>query len=270
VKTNQRNLLIMGAILFIAIGWWLTTNPLSKSSVDKVGLTSSVSPSLDRPKDLGNLSDDKSTTDPGAVSTQAPSETSSVNSETKKQDLTHPEQQKINSPTDVVNKPVDAQAPITDVPQQNVSFPGIKQGMSDVMLAQLRHTAGNGEDSFIATFQRIRGGAEFFGNVWIIGDYVQRGTTELMAMPSHAGLSLSPDGAPKNPDAGVRFLLEGGTGTTVSKRFTIKRPGFEGEELSMVRVGIFDRKSGITHIAKVSAAQWSKKRSTKRAKVGLP
>ena len=270
MKTNQRNLLIMGAILFIAIGWWLTTNPLSKSSVDKVGLTSSVSRSLDLPKDLRNLPDDKSPADPRAVSTQIPSETSSVNSETEKQDLTNPEQQELNSPTDVVNKPVDVQAPITDAPQRNVSFPGIKQGMSDVMLAQLRHTPGNGEDSFSATFQRIRGGSEFVGNVWIIGDYVQRGTTELMAMPSHAGLSLSPDGAPKNPDAGVRFLLEGGTGTTVSKRFTIKRPGFEGEELSMVRVGIFDRKSGTTHIAKVSAAQWSKKRSTKRAKVGLP
>ncbi len=270
MKTSQRNLFIMGAILFAAIGWWLATDPLKKSAVDQVGLTSSVSPSLDRPKDSPNVSADKSIADSGAVPTQAPSETSSVDSETKKQDLTNPEQQKINSPTDGVNKPVDGQAPITEAPQQSISFPGIKQGMSDVMLAQLRHTPGNGEDSFSATFQRIRGGAEFVGNVWIIGDYVQRGTTELMAMPSHAGLNLSPDGAPKNPDAGVRFLLEGSAGTTISKRFTIKRPGFEGEELSMVRVGIFDRKSGTTHIAKVSASQWSKKRSTKRAKVGVP
>lgn len=270
MKTSQRNLLIMGAILFLAIGWWLATNPLSKSSVDKVGSTSSISQSLDLPKHSTDVSSDGSVVDSGVAPAQAPSEASSVNSKTNKQDLTNPEQQELNSPTDVESKPVNGQAPVTAVPQQSISFPGIKQGMSDVMLSQLRHTPGSGEDSFVATFQRIRGGAEFVGNVWIIGDYVQRGTTELMAMPSHAGINLSPDGAPKNPDGGVRFLLEGGAGATLSKRFTIKRPGFEGEELSMVRVGIFDRKSGTTHIAKVSAAQWSKKRSTKRAKVGVP
>lgn len=270
MKTSQRNLLIIGAILFSAIGWWLLTDPLSKSSMDKVGLTSSVTPSLDLPKNSPDASADENIAESGTVPAQVPSETSSANPENRNQDLTNPERQEINSPTDVVNKPVDGQAPIKDVPLQSISFPGIKQGMSDVMLAQLKHTPGSGEDSFVATFQRIRGGAEFVGNVWIIGDYVQRGTTELMAMPSHAGLNLSPDGAPKNPDAGVRFLLEGGAGTTLSKKFIIKRPGFEGEELSMVRVGIFDRKSGTVHIAKVSAAQWSKKRSTKRAKVGVP
>jgi hypothetical protein len=150
------------------------------------------------------------------------------------------------------------------------SFPGIKQGVNDVMLSGLQYIPGENEDSFVATFQLARSGDGFDGNAWIIADYVQRGTKSLMSMPSHSSLNLTAEGAPKNPRVGVRLTMDNRPSKSLSKRFTVPRPGFEGEELSLVRVGIFDRKNGKLHVASVSGAQLGRKKAPRRARINGP
>lgn len=291
MKNQQKGLLVIGLIISLAACWWMLIRPSTVSSVDKDGgATIAVLPSQDMAKDPLAEASESNVATQGASSAetsqplaQQPSqqgsqpgtspspESASINANSSMgKDLIDNRQEGVTTSPPANNSTVDAQPPTAKTPSQGTSFPGIKQEMSDVMLAQLSHQPGNGEDSFVAIFQRIRGQGEFNGNAWIIADYVQRGTTEMMAMPSHADLHLTPDGAPKNPRTGVRLVLEDGVGHRLSKRFTIKRPGFEGEEISAVRVGIFDRDHGKIHIAKVSAIQWNKKRALKRARVGVP
>lgn len=164
----------------------------------------------------------------------------------------------------------DMQAPsqgsITSPPAQR-SFKGIKQANNDVMVSEIKYDPGDSEDGFVATFQSGGGAKAFDGNVWIIGDYVQRGTTGIMAMPSHSELKIEADGSPANPKGGLRLTVSGARSESVSRKFSIKRPGFDGEELSQIRIGIYDRSTGKVHVAKVSAAELAKKRSTKRVKV---
>lgn len=147
------------------------------------------------------------------------------------------------------------------------TFKGIKQANNDVMVSEIKYSPGDSEDGFVATFQSGGGAKGFDGNVWIIGDYVQRGTTGIMAMPSHSELKLAADGSPANPKGGLRLTVSGGRSESVSRKFSVKRPGFDGEELSQIRIGIYDRSTGKVHIAKVSAAELAKKRSTKRVRV---
>lgn len=150
------------------------------------------------------------------------------------------------------------------------AFPGIKQEVGDVMIANLKHIPGDSEDSFVVEFRRVKGQDDFHGNAWLIGDYVQRGTTEPMSMPSHADLGLASDGAPRNPKAGIRVTIDSEMGRPVSKKFSIKRPGFEGEELSSVRVGLFDRSTGKLQVAKVSASRLVQRLKRQRAKIVSP
>lgn len=150
------------------------------------------------------------------------------------------------------------------------AFPGIKQEVGDVMISNLKHTPGNAEDLFVVEFRRIKGRGNFHGNAWLIGDYVQRGTTEPMSMASHQDLGLAAEGTPRNPKVGIRVTIDSEIGLPVSKKFTIKRPGFEGEELLSVRVGLFDRASGKLHIAKVSASRLVNKLKRPRAKIVSP
>ncbi len=147
------------------------------------------------------------------------------------------------------------------------TFKGIKQANNDVMVSEIKYAPGDSEDGFVATFQSGGGAKGFDGNVWIIGDYVQRGTTGIMAMPSHSELKLAADGSPANPKGGLRLTVRGGRAESLSRKFSVKRPGFDGEELSQIRIGIYDRSTGKVHIAKVSAAELAKKRSTKRVRV---
>lgn len=164
----------------------------------------------------------------------------------------------------------DIQAPsqgsVMPPPAQR-SFKGIKQSNNDVMVSEIRYAPGDLEDGFVATFQSSNGSKGFDGNVWIIGDYVQRGTTGIMAMPSHSELKLAADGSPANPKGGLRLTVSGARSESVSRKFSIKRPGFDGEELSQIRIGIYDRSTGKVHVAKVSAAELAKKRTTKRVRV---
>lgn len=159
-----------------------------------------------------------------------------------------------------------SQGPVVPPPAQR-SFKGIKQSNNDVMVSEINYIPGDLEDGFVATFQSGGGAKDFDGNVWIIGDYVQRGTTGIMAMPSHSELKLAADGSPVNPKGGLRLIVSGGRAESVSRKFSIKRPGFDGEELSQIRIGVYDRSTGKVHIAKVSAAELAKKRTTKRVRV---
>jgi hypothetical protein len=143
------------------------------------------------------------------------------------------------------------------------NFPGIDQKESVLMVSDVRHKEGEGEDTITVTLTRTDGNGEISGDVWVIGEYVQRGTTGVMFMPSHNELKLAPDGRPKNPKAGVPFQIR----TTVEKKLTVRRPGFDGEELIAVRVGVLDRATGEVHMARVSTKQMAKKAAIKRAKV---
>jgi hypothetical protein len=159
-----------------------------------------------------------------------------------------------------------AQPPVITPPPQR-TFKGIKQSNNDVMVSEIKYTPGDLEDGFVATFQSAGGAKGFDGTVWIIGDYVQRGTTGIMAMPSHSELNLAADGSPSNPKGGLRLTVSGARSESVSRKFSIKRPGFDGEELSQIRIGIYDRSTSKVHIARVSAAELAKKRTTKRVRV---
>lgn len=159
-----------------------------------------------------------------------------------------------------------SQDSVTPPPAQR-TYKGIKQSNNDVMVSEIKYAPGDLEDGFVATFQSGGGAKGFGGNVWIIGDYVQRGTTGIMAMPSHSELKLAADGSPGNPKGGLRLAFSGGRAESISRNFSIKRPGFDGEELSQIRIGIYDRSTGKLHIARVSAAELAKKRTTKRARV---
>jgi len=290
MKNQQKSLLVIGVAFILAACCWLLIRPLTESSDDKVDKTTAVAPGEQMAKDPEAFPGESNMTSHGVTSAEtsqpsaqqlshqtSPQATSSYPegelvdaNMSKKEDLTGNNQEEVKTSPSATNPAGESQSQAAQTPAPGVAFPGIKQEMGDVMLAQISHQPGSDEDSFVAIFQRVRGQGEFNGSVWIIADYVQRGTTEMMAMPSHADLHLTPQGAPKNPRTGARLVLEGAVGSRLSKRFTIKRPGFEGEELSGVRVGIFDRALGNIHIAKVSATQWNKKRSLKRARVGVP
>lgn len=154
---------------------------------------------------------------------------------------------------------------------KKISFPGIKQDGNFLMLAALDYIPGDDEDSFVATFKRVE--QEYDRDevtVWLIADYVQRGTTQIMAIPSHPGLKLNPAGAPQNTAAGSRVVFADSRSQLTSKKFSLRRPGFEGEEISGVRVGIFDRQTSKLHMARVSGANLMRKNPKKRARVVSP
>lgn len=154
---------------------------------------------------------------------------------------------------------------------KKISFPGIKQDGNFLMLAALDYIPGNDEDTFVATFKRLEQGYDRDEIlVWLIADYVQRGTTQIMAIPSHAGLKLNPAGAPQNTAAGSRVVFANARAQLASKKFSLRRPGFEGEEISGVRVGIFDRQTSKLHMARVSGASLMRKSPKKRARVVSP
>ena len=97
----------------------------------------------------------------------------------------------------------------------------------------------------------------------MIGEYIQRGTTGIMFMPSHNELKLAADGTPKNAKTGIGYNLK----TTVTTAITVPKPGFEGEELTGVRIGVVDGVSGQVHYAKISMKHIQKRPVIKRVKV---
>ena len=166
---------------------------------------------------------------------------------------------KTNAPQPQMSVPVPAVPP--EKPHPN--FPGIDQKENILMVSDVHNKEGEGEDTITVTLSRTDGSGEISGDVWVIGEYVQRGTTGVMFMPSPNDLKLGSDGKPKNPKAGVPFQLR----TTVEKKMTIRRPGFDGEELVAVRVGVVNSASGEIHMARISTRQMTKKAAIKRAKV---
>ena len=153
---------------------------------------------------------------------------------------------------------------------RNISFPGIKQEKNPIMLSALDYIPGDEKDSFVATFKRVDQKHDGHATVWLIAEYVQRGTTGIMTMASHDGLKLNAAGVPQNSSVGSRVVFDGLRGELIRKTFSITRPGFEGEELTAVRIGIFDSGTAKLHIARVSAIQLMKNRSKKRATVISP
>ncbi len=152
-----------------------------------------------------------------------------------------------------------------NVPAQKMkpSFPGIDQPDDDIMVSDVRHKGGEGEDTITVALSRVEGHHEVEGVIWVIGEYIQRGTTGVMYMPSHNELKVAADGKPKFPNNGPKFQMRLG----VEKKFTVKRPGFEGEEIVGVRVGIVEKSTGKVHLAHISMKQIQKKTAAKRVKV---
>ena len=131
------------------------------------------------------------------------------------------------------------------------------------MVSAVRHKPGDGEDTITVSLARLEGQGEVNGLLWVIGEYIQRGTTGVMFMPSHNELKVAADGQPKFPRQGVKFQMR----LAVEKKLVLKRPGFEGEELVGVRIGVVDQSSGKVHTAVVSMKQIQKKTAVKRAKI---
>ncbi len=152
---------------------------------------------------------------------------------------------------------------ISDPEKKKIKFPGIEQHQGRVMVRDIRHKMGEGEDQVSVTLTVTDGGAEASGRVWIIGEYIQRGTTGVMYMPSHQDLNLSSDGKPQNPAVGQTFSMRSNT----EKTFLIKRPGFEGEELTAIRVGVWDKNINKLHVARMLIKNGSRKSNHQRAKV---
>ena len=272
MKRNNRYFLVAGILCLIALGLLLTIRlsprlPIKQSDVIETATIPAAEQNTDQQRPE-NLSADSEHSDMAGQSVSPPGSGNSQSIQGQELKTSQPSVAQI--PTDPSDSRAGLQVPDQDAGKRSSSFPGIKQEIGDVMLAQLQHIPGSGEDTFVATFQRVRGSREFSGSAWLIADYVQRGTTELMAMPSHDELKLATDGTPRNLSAGVRFVIEDAPGVRVSKKFNVKRPGFEGEELAFVRVGIVDRSNKRVNVAKVSASQLNKKRTLKRAKVGAP
>ena len=99
----------------------------------------------------------------------------------------------------------------SDSSKRKIKFPGIDQNQGRVMVRDIRHQAGEGDDQVTVTLTVTDNGGEASGRVWIIGEYVQRGTTGLMFMPSHQDLNLSADGKPQNPSVGQTFAMRSNT-----------------------------------------------------------
>ena len=157
-----------------------------------------------------------------------------------------------------------------EAPTKNVkaktSFPGIDQREGRVMVRGVKHRPGQGEDFITVNLTVTDDSGEVSGLVWVIGEYIQRGTTGIMFMPSHNELNLSADGKPQNLKTGLTFAMKHNT----DKKFIIRRPGFEGEELIAIRVGVVDKKTGTLHMARIMVKQSSKQTGFQRAKVELP
>jgi hypothetical protein len=156
-----------------------------------------------------------------------------------------------------------AAAPVTAPKKERPNFPGIIQSENGVMVSDVNYRAGEGEDSIIVTLTQVHGADKRSGKLWVIGEYVQRGTTGIMFMPSHKDLKLASDGTPSNPKIGTAYQLT----TVVKTSVTVRKPGFEGEELVGVRIGVLDGASGEVHYAKISMKHIQKRPVIKRIKV---
>ena len=155
--------------------------------------------------------------------------------------------------------PASSKAPVKERPD----FPGITQAENDVMVSDVNYKGGEGEDYIIVTLTQVHGAEKKSGKLWVIGEYVQRGTTGIMFMPSHKEMKLAPDGTPNNPKIGNAYQLK----TVVKTSVTVRKPGFEGEELMGVRIGVVDGASGVVHYAKISMKHIQKRPVIKRIKV---
>ncbi len=155
--------------------------------------------------------------------------------------------------------PAPVKAPVKERPD----FPGIMQAENDVMVSDVNYKGGEGEDYIIVTLTQVHGAEKKSGKLWVIGEYVQRGTTGIMFMPSHKEMKLAPDGTPNNPKIGDAYQLK----TVVKTSVTVRKPGFEGEELMGVRIGVVDGASGVVHYAKISMKHIQKRPVIKRIKV---
>jgi hypothetical protein len=140
---------------------------------------------------------------------------------------------------------------------------------------------GESADTVVVDLIQLRHNAANAGRIWVVGEYVQHGTTGFMFMPSHKDLRVTPEGKPLNPKAGLTYRFDSQADLTgssnisheiskISKKFTIAHPGFEGEELTGVRIGLFDANSNTLHEARVSVGQQTNRNTRRRARIDVP
>jgi len=263
------------ASIFVVLTLVVSTLRLFSPSDEKSDITSNTQTQLPAQTNSQTSKDKETAESPAAVTEggDAPANTVQVPGE---------EKNPIDSEAKTVEKSVSKQGEVdlqtlrreaegvSSKQSMKPSYPGINQDNDDVMVASVRYLPGNDDDSFVVIFNRAHGSNILEGTAWVIAEYVQHGTTRVMAMPSHNELNLASDGTPKNPRAGLKLVVSAASGESVSKKFTIKRPGFEGEEITGIRVGVYDRNSRALHLAKVSASRWGKKRIERRVKVETP
>ena len=162
-----------------------------------------------------------------------------------------------------------------------VGFKGVTQVENSVMVSAVHFKTGESADTVTVDLIHLGRNAANSGRIWVVGEYVQHGTRGFMFMPSHKDLRLTPEGKPLNPKAGLTYRfdsqadLNGSSSVSdgiskISKKFTITHPGFEGEELTGVRIGLFDVNSNALHEARVSVGQQTKKNSRRRARIDVP
>lgn len=162
-----------------------------------------------------------------------------------------------------------------------VGFKGVTQVENSVMVSAVHFKTGESADTVTVDLIQLGRNTANAGRVWVVGEYVQHGTTGYLLMPSHKDLRINPDGKALNPKAGLTYSFDSRADLTgsspvsqetskISKKFTIPHPGFEGDELTGVRIGLMDAKSGALHEARVSVVQQTKKNSIRRARVDVP
>ena len=162
-----------------------------------------------------------------------------------------------------------------------VGFKGVTQVENSVMVSAVHFKTGESADTVTVDLIQLGRNAANAGRIWVVGEYVQHGTTGFMFMPSHKDLRITPEGKPLNPKAGLTYSFDSQADPTgsssvshaiskISKKFIIAHPGFEGEELTGVRIGLFDVKSDALHEARVAVGQQKKKSSARRARIDVP
>lgn len=162
-----------------------------------------------------------------------------------------------------------------------VGFKGVTQAENSVMVSAVNFKTGESADTVTVDLIHLGRNAAISGRIWVVGEYVQHGTRGFMYMPSHKDLRITPEGRPQNPKAGLTYRfdsqadLPGSSSVShgsskISKKFTIAHPGFEGEELKAIRIGLFDVNSNALHEARVSFGQQTKKNSRRRARIDVP
>jgi hypothetical protein len=145
-------------------------------------------------------------------------------------------------------------------------FPGIQQKQGRIMVRDLKIQSMDESDEITVVLEKFQTKDLSSCRLWLIGEYVQRGTAGIMFVPSHEALEIASDGVPSQTKVGTKVII----GTVAEKKLVLRRPGFEGEELVAVRVGVWDENTQALHSARASVKDLNKNRiGAPRAKVNV-